>query len=153
MASRLLSDLVPSLEEKARKFLAACKEAKLPVHITCTARSIQEQEALYAQGRESLEKVNELRKEVGLWTIKEKENRKVTWTLKSKHIVYSPEEKARAFDAAIVKDKQFIWDLKADVNDNDLNDWEEMGKIGEACGLKWGGRWKQSPDRPHFEEP
>lgn len=28
--------------------------------------------------------------------------------------------------------------------------WEMIGKIGEACGWSWGGRW-QSPDRPHFE--
>lgn len=28
--------------------------------------------------------------------------------------------------------------------------WEQLGKIGESCGLKWGGRWA-SPDRPHFE--
>ena len=26
-----------------------------------------------------------------------------------------------------------------------------MGEIGESCGLKWGGRWKDLPDTPHFE--
>lgn len=29
--------------------------------------------------------------------------------------------------------------------------WEKLGKIGEACGLEWGGRWKSFPDRPHFQ--
>lgn len=28
--------------------------------------------------------------------------------------------------------------------------WAELGELGEAAGLKWGGRW-QWPDRPHFE--
>lgn len=31
--------------------------------------------------------------------------------------------------------------------------WEQLGKIGEMVGLKWGGRWKGFPDRPHFERP
>lgn len=30
-------------------------------------------------------------------------------------------------------------------------DWQRLGEIGEACGLKWGGRWKQK-DMVHFEE-
>jgi peptidoglycan L-alanyl-D-glutamate endopeptidase CwlK len=152
MASRNLTDLTTSLEAKARQFLLLCEKQGLPVHITCTARSIHEQKALYAQGREPLEKVNELRKGVGLWALKKEENKRpITWTLKSRHIVYEEKEKARAFDVALVKDKQFVWDLKVDVNDNDINDWEEMGRIGESCGLEWGGRWKK-PDRPHFQE-
>jgi peptidoglycan L-alanyl-D-glutamate endopeptidase CwlK len=152
MASRNLSDLTPTLEKKARKFLALCEKRGLPVHITCTRRSIHEHEALYAQGREPLEKVNELRKAVGLWALKEEENqRPVTWTLKSRHIVFDEKERARAFDVALVRDKQFVWDLKVDINENDLNDWEEIGRIGESAGLEWGGRWAK-PDRPHFQE-
>lgn len=30
--------------------------------------------------------------------------------------------------------------------------WDEIGRIGEACGLVWGGRWKQR-DLGHFELP
>lgn len=29
--------------------------------------------------------------------------------------------------------------------------WEHAGRIGEALGLVWGGRWKKIQDRPHFE--
>ena len=61
MASRLLSDLTPSLEEKAREFLRRCYEREIPAHITCTARSIREQEALYAQGREPLDREGPVR--------------------------------------------------------------------------------------------
>ncbi len=34
----------------------------------------------------------------------------------------------------------------------DANDkiWLRIGQIGESCGLKWGGRWKQR-DLGHFE--
>ena len=30
-------------------------------------------------------------------------------------------------------------------------DWGKIGAIGELCGLKWGGRWKEFIDKPHFE--
>ena len=30
--------------------------------------------------------------------------------------------------------------------------WEELGKIGKALGLEWGGDWKKK-DRPHFQVP
>lgn len=28
--------------------------------------------------------------------------------------------------------------------------WATLGRIGEALGLRWGGRWS-TPDKPHFE--
>lgn len=30
-------------------------------------------------------------------------------------------------------------------------DWNKLGKIGEACGLEWGGRWTRPVDKPHFQ--
>lgn len=30
-------------------------------------------------------------------------------------------------------------------------DWEKLGKIGESCGLEWGGRWDGFKDKPHFQ--
>lgn len=30
--------------------------------------------------------------------------------------------------------------------------WKRIGTIGEACGLEWGGRWKQA-DLGHFQVP
>lgn len=29
--------------------------------------------------------------------------------------------------------------------------YAECGKIGEACGLEWGGRWKRFADEPHYQ--
>ncbi len=31
-------------------------------------------------------------------------------------------------------------------------EYDNIGPLGEKCGLKWGGRWK-TPDRPHYEYP
>lgn len=29
--------------------------------------------------------------------------------------------------------------------------WQKLGAIGESIGLRWGGRWKSTPDFGHFE--
>lgn len=64
------------------------KELGEEVFVTFVDRSMDEHVALYAQGRETLEKVNVLRKRAGMSAISVKENqRKVTWTLASRHVV------------------------------------------------------------------
>jgi peptidoglycan LD-endopeptidase CwlK len=156
--SRSILDLVPGLQEKCRLLIQECAAVGIPVIITSTMRSIEEQAALYAQGRNPLDIVNGLRVKAGLWLIGEVDNKKtVTDTMKSMHLpivdVKTREviAKSRAFDIAIVKDRKQVWDLKVDVNENDLPDWEEVGAMGERIGLEWGGRWEK-PDRPHFQE-
>lgn len=63
----------------------------------------------------------------------------VTWTLKSKHL------DGLAFDVGVLDDDGVLtWP-----DDDEL--WERIGKLGEAQGLRWGGRWTRSKDRPHFE--
>jgi len=55
---------------------------------------------------------------------------------------YSWHEFGRAFDICFLDSKgNAKWD----------GPWDEVGEIGEACGLEWGGRWKK-PDKPHFED-
>jgi peptidoglycan L-alanyl-D-glutamate endopeptidase CwlK len=88
--------------------------------------------------------------------ITEKQNKKVTWTLQSKHLIDLEDgnldnNKSRAFDIAITRDGKPVWDVKVDVNHDQYPDYEQAGKIGEAVGLRWGGKFK-SPDMPHFEE-
>ena len=41
----------------------------------------------------------------------------------------------------------FLTNKKASYN----GPWETVGKLGEKCGLEWGGRWKQLVDKPHFQ--
>jgi len=156
MASRNINDLVPELLEKYKAFNIKMGEAKLIHVVTCTLRTILEQMALYTQGRMPLADVNAFRKAAGLLPISQSENNKVTWTLNSKHIVNPIDpnnNKSKAFDIAILnKEGQVVWNLKIDVNENDIPDYEEAGKIGESVGLKWGGRFS-TPDPPHFELP
>lgn len=158
MASRKIEDLTPEMQQLYMKFKDKMAAAKISFLITCTARTVKEQQALYAQGRQTLKEVNALRKMAGLPSITEAENKnKVTWTLASRHIVdlddgNTGNDKSRAFDIAIIKDGKATWDVKVNVNQNDQPDYLEAGSIGESVGLKWGGRFK-SPDYPHFELP
>lgn len=34
---------------------------------------------------------------------------------------------------------------------NDLRKFKQLGAIGEACGLEWGGSWASFKDYPHFQ--
>ncbi len=129
--SRLISDCLPELQEKAEAFSVAMVNAGIPFMYTCTRRTQEEQDALYAQGRTKPGKI-------------------VTWTRKSKHI------DGKAFDIAILRNFKPCWDVKVDVNENEIPDYEEAGRIGESVGLRWGGRFRNSkgkprPDYPHFE--
>ena len=106
-------------------------------------RSVQVQEAYYAQGRDSLEQVNFLRGTAGLYLLKsDRENYLITWTLKSKHI------DGLAMDI-LPMDGQGnpTWDL--------AHYRERFGVIREcglAAGLICGADWSDPyTDWPHYE--
>jgi hypothetical protein len=54
-----------------------------------------------------------------------------------------------AFDFVVLRDKVASWDERLDVNHNSLWDYVEVGSIGKALGLTWGGDWGW--DAGHFE--
>ncbi len=142
MPSRKIEDLHPIVAGMCRTLIEVCKQKGIELLITNILRTEAEQIAYFAQGRKALKAVNELRARAGLPAIMPKENRSITKNLTSIH------QFGCALDVAIVKDGLAIWDIKADLNENDIPDYEELGKIGEAIGFRWGGRWK---DYVHFE--
>lgn len=157
MASRAVTDCTPSLQAKIKKFTIAMFRARIPFVITCTARTVKEQVALWSQNRDDLFTVNALRFAAGLPPISEEENKhKVTWTLKSNHLIDLEDDipgndKSRAFDIAIVRDNKPVWDIKVDVNEDQIPDYIQAGLIGESVGLRWGGRFRHR-DMPHLED-
>ena len=158
MASREIMELQPELQLKYWEFDRKMKSAGIKYIVTCTSRSILEQMALYAQGRMDLKSINRFRAVAGLPPFRSNDSgwkRKVTWTLKSKHITNSFDEDfdndfSAAFDIAIIKGRKASWDIKVDVNENDVPDYLEVGRIAESVGLTWGGRWK-TPDYVHIQ--
>lgn len=117
MASRKITDLVPELQDLYGCFKSRMEDACIDFIVTCTRRTQDDQDYLYAQGRTRPGPI-------------------VTWTRTSKHV------EGKAFDIAIIENGKITWEPAPYI---------EAGKIGEAVGLSWGGRWLKSPDRPHFQ--
>lgn len=154
--SRDLNLLHPQLQDLVPIFIQKCKEVGHEVIITCTGRDFKEQVALYAQGRQPLNEVNRLRKIVGWTGLTEQQNKKrVTWTLASRHIINLDDtnkknDKATAFDFAIIKNGKAIWDVKADIDADGVADYLECAKVAQSLGLESGAFWKHS-DYPHIQ--
>lgn len=43
------------------------------------------------------------------------------------------------------------WDIRKDMNANQVADWVEVANIAKSLGFSWGGDWKSFPDYPHLE--
>lgn len=109
------------------------------VAVVETGRTLAVQMAYYSRGRMEVPDVKRMYAAAGLYTPTETECKiKNTNTLNSKHI------EGKAVDLCLVKDGKLWWNATEEA-------WETMGEIGEANGLKWGGRWKDLKDSPHFE--
>jgi peptidoglycan L-alanyl-D-glutamate endopeptidase CwlK len=87
MASRSFDNCVQELKDKYALFREKMKEAGIDFIVTCTTRTQEEQDRLYAQGR----------------TIP---GRIVTWTRKSKHV------EGKAFDIVIMRNGKPVWNAK-----------------------------------------
>lgn len=157
--SRNLERAVPFLKTVAQ---AVIDEAKarygLDVFIVDVDRDYKVQIAYYAQGRESLETVNALRAVVNLPPITATQNKKkITWTMKSKHITNLDDEDesndlSRAVDIGLKDENgRYVGNSNADINGDNKHDYEQIGALIEEIGgdkIRWGGRFG---DEPHFE--
>jgi len=93
----------------------------LPVGVFEALRTPKRQASLYAQGRTAPGPI-------------------VTWTMQSAHLG------GRAVDVVWRYSRARGWTWAEPWR----GAWEELGALGEECGLEWGGRWRR-PDRPHFQ--
>ena len=145
MPSRDLQDLHPVVRDRYLKMKEAAAKRGLLFIVTQTGRTHDEQVAFHAQGRLTLDEVNVLRENASLPAIPSDRNRVITWVTTSVH------EFGLGFDVALMKqDGGVHWDTKVDINQDGNKDYDELGEIGEACGLVWGGRFK-GRDLVHFE--
>jgi peptidoglycan L-alanyl-D-glutamate endopeptidase CwlK len=124
---RRLDELSATFRPLAVELLARAAEAGIPVLIVCTGRTWEEHQQALLQGR--------------------------SWTRVSKHLdgaaFRGTEPGSDAIDIVpyevyrIDGHDKLLWDPTARA-------WERLGEIGEALGLRWGGRWTQR-DLGHFE--
>lgn len=139
--SRSLDDLTPQVKKLAESLIVNCKQKyDIEVRITSTYRSLEEQDALFAQGRQSIIAVNKLRKIAGLGTISEKENKVVTNAKRGQ----SKHNFRIAFDVCPMIDGKPCWDTNNPA-------WKKIGDEGISLGLEWAGNWVKFKEYPHFQ--
>jgi peptidoglycan LD-endopeptidase CwlK len=129
MASRSLDDLSPACRARAVDFIARAKLAGLDLLVTCTLRNRSEQRELWAQGRT-------------------KPGLVVTWATPGTSWHEGGGEGADALDVVPLRNGKPVWGTTGP----DLLLWQQVGAIGEACGLQWAGRWPAKiREFPHFQ--
>ena len=147
---RSRTKLHPEVRQKLEEFEIVAEANGLNFIVTQTLRTEDEQVAYYAQGRESLERVNELREIAGMGPISERENRNVV--TRAKTVWDSYHAYGLAFDIAVLNSQGKVdWGEDADWNNDNISDWEQLGAIGESIGLEWGGNFSSLRDMPHFQ--
>lgn len=139
--SRSLTCLVHPAYLRAEAFVCAAEVAGIPLIVTCTRRSAQAQEALYAQGRADIGLVNKLRVECGLPAISEEENRRRVTNARAGDSLH---QYGVALDVVPLSAGKPVWDAGAAI-------WQCVGAIGEQVGFEWAGRWKRFREMPHFQ--
>jgi len=124
MPSRDLYDLHPTVRAKATAHLMACEAKGIDLLVTCTYRSIDEQNALYAQGRTA--------------PGKKVTNAKGGQSFHNYHLAY---------DVVPLRNGKPVWSTTGE--DGKL--WQRVGELGEGAGLEWAGRWIKFREWAHFQ--
>lgn len=135
MASRKLTDLHPDLQPLAIEFLRRCKEQGIDVLVTCTYRSHEEQNGLYAQGR----------------TIPGSIVTRAKGGQSLHNFTIDDKPASQAFDIVPLVNGKPIWNANDPI-------WKKVGDVYYAMPfdgkykLNWLGKSNTVfPDYPHFE--
>lgn len=153
MASRVLTDLSPSMQGHAVNFLHACagdtwlQHNGISVIVICTYRSNEEQDALYAQGRTKPGSiVTNARAGQSAHNVK----------------MLSGRPSAEAFDFLPLRNGKPVWGTKGNGIDDDPSDderddlevWQRCGQHAVGLGLKWfGSPGSAFHEQPHCQSP
>ncbi len=124
--------LTPETKRKMDMFMRACAAQQnitlkgAGIIITHAVRTAAEQNALWQIGRDS-------------------KGRAIGKTVTNAKAGKSMHEIGKAFDICFLINKRASY----------VGPWEQVGQIGEKCGLEWGGRWTIAKegivDKPHFQ--
>lgn len=123
-AERHLAGLHPSVAEKARQLIQQAHGEGIFLIMTEGLRTIQEQNALYEQGRSKPGKI-----------------------VTNARGGYSYHNYGLAFDICVCD----IVGEKLVPNWSVNQRWKRVGEIGKKLGLEWGGDWVNFRDYPHFQ--
>jgi peptidoglycan L-alanyl-D-glutamate endopeptidase CwlK len=143
--------LLPKVRPYFEKFISALDKKGLRYSVLEVFRTQAVQDAYYAQGRESVEEVNRLRKLAGLWVISPAEAGRVI--TRAKHSLH--QERIAADIVPVLENGKIPWNITS----REIADlWLAFGRLGTEAGLDWGGTWKPLNafgigwDAPHYEK-
>lgn len=129
---RDINALHPMLIEKVYELIELAEKNGITIGISECVRTVAEQDALYAQGRTA-------------------PGNKVT---NCKGSTYSSMHQwGVAFDFYLKEDVDGDGKTSDDAFNNSTRLFEKVGALGQSIGLEWGGAWKSTIDRPHFQLP
>jgi len=129
VSTRAITALRSPFLPLAEAFLAECEKQGLDVLVVCTLRTLDEQAALYSQGRTTPGKI-------------------VTNAKPGS----SAHNYGFAMDCCPLLNGKLIWGLpEGDAVSDPL--WQQYGAIARQCGLEWGGNWAGFPEGPHVQLP
>lgn len=132
MSSRRLEDLHPDLLPLCKEFVTQCQQQGIDILITCTFRSPEEQDRLYAQGR----------KTPGAIVTNAKGGQS-----EHNYMMSNGKFASKAFDVVPLRGGKCIWGTEG----HDLEIWQTVGKIGMDLGLNWyGAPGSKFKEFPHF---
>lgn len=139
--SNKIEKMHPELYRRYKEWELAMVQANLQFRTTSVDRTQLEQVALFCQGRMQYEFLNKIRSFAGLNYLPENiPLPRITWILKSKHLVTPDSPFSQAFDFVLLKHGKTHWDLKISINDNEIPDYKEAGYLAEQIGgLLYGG--------------
>lgn len=106
-----------------------CNLKNITTRFTQTLRTIDEQNALYAQGRT---------KPGGIVT--------------NARGGLSYHNYGLAIDFAFIVDGKLSYNMKSDLDKDGKADWMEVVELFKQFGWEWGGEWKSLKDYPHFQK-
>lgn len=131
-----IATLQQPLQLMASVLIDRCYSRGVWIVITQAYRTISEQNALYAKGRDANGKV-----------IKPRE------VVTNARGGYSIHNFGYAFDfALLLRDGRTVsWDTLRDDDKDSIPDWDEVVIEAKKMGLEWGGDWRSFVDMPHLQ--
>ncbi|XID96233.1 M15 family metallopeptidase [Paenibacillaceae bacterium WGS1546] len=124
-----VTGLHPVVAMNMDRLIADSAKIGIGIRITDGFRSVEEQDALYRQGRTA--------------------DGPIVTQVKGGQSYHNY---GLAIDFALeLPDGQVIWDLDYDGNGNGTSDWMEVVEIAKKLGFSWGGDWEGFPDYPHLQ--
>ncbi|MCG7378050.1 M15 family metallopeptidase [Paenibacillus sp. ACRSA] len=124
-----ITGLHPLVAESEELLVRKAARRGIDVVITHGYRSIEEQDALFDQGRSSAGNI-------------------VTNARGGE----SYHNYGLAIDFALrTPQGEIVWDMERDDNGNGEPDWMEVVTIAKDLGFTWGGDWANFPDYPHLQ--